>query len=274
MRDYLVERDARVVTVFHPLTFEQGSRHEIATYSQGHLLRRGKRQLLLRPPASFLVDPFVPLLPPRVDVWFGFNPLACARGLVARGQGRTRFVALWSVDFVPDRFGVGTTLTRVYDRLDRLAATRADARIELSGAAREGRDRRHGLGDTSRRTHVVPMGAWLDRLPTTPVDGFTRRRVVFLGHMVPRQGIDLLLDASVLLKRRNSEIVVEVIGGGPDEDRLRQRAAKLGLSGAVRFHGFVPDHREVEGSSPTLPLLSRRIDRDTGHSPRMQIRAS
>jgi glycosyltransferase involved in cell wall biosynthesis len=246
LRDYLVARDADVVTTFHPLTSEQGTHHEIAEYSQGSLLRRRTRQLFLRPPASFLLDPLVPLLPPRVDVWFGFNPLACARGLVARRQGRARFVALWSVDFVPDRFGPGTMQTRVYDRLDRLSATRSDARIELSEAAREGRNRRHGLDDGSDRTHVVPMGAWVDRLPTTPADGFTRRRVVFLGHLVPRQGLDLLLQTSLLLRERGLGISVDVIGGGPAEAQLRRQADALELGETVRFHGFVPDHRDVE----------------------------
>jgi glycosyltransferase involved in cell wall biosynthesis len=246
LRDFLVARGADVVTMFHPLTPEQGTRHEITEYAHGGLLRQETRQLLLRPPASFLLDPFVPLIPPRVDVWFGFNPLACARGLVARRQGRARFVALWSVDFVPDRFGAGTMPTRVYDRLDKLSATRADARIELSDAARDGRNRRHGLDESSDRTRVVPMGAWVDRVATTPADGFARRRVVFLGHLVPRQGLDLLLRTMLLLKERNLGITVEVIGGGPEEAALRQQADALGLAEVIRFHGFVPDHRDVE----------------------------
>lgn len=246
LRDYLVARDADVVTMFHPLTSEQGTHHEITEYSQGGLRRRQTRQLLLRPPASFLLDPFVPLLPRRVDVWFGFNPLACARGLVARRQGRARFVAQWSVDFVPDRFGAGTMQTRIYDHLDKLSAIRSDARIELSEAAREGRNRRHGLVDGSDRTQVVPMGAWVDRVATTPAEGFARRRVVFLGHLVPRQGLDLLLQTSLLLRERDLGITLEVIGGGPEEAQLRQQANALGVAEVIRFQGFVPDHRDVE----------------------------
>jgi glycosyltransferase involved in cell wall biosynthesis len=246
LRDFLVARDADVVTMFHPLTSEQGTRHEITEYSQGGVLRRSTRQLLLRPPASFLLDPFVPLLPPRVDVWFGFNPLACTRGLVARRQGRARLVVLWSVDFVPDRFGPGTMQTRLYDRLDRLSAIRCDARVELSEAAREGRNRRHGLDDRSDRTRIVPMGAWVDRVPTTPADGFSRRRVVFLGHLVPRQGLDLLLQTTALLQERDLGVTVEVIGSGPAEADLRQQADAMGLADVIRFHGFVPDHRDVE----------------------------
>jgi glycosyltransferase involved in cell wall biosynthesis len=246
LRDYLVEREARVVTIFHPLTAEQGTRHVIATYAHGDRVDERSVRLPLRPPLSFALDPFVPLRSPRVDVWFGFNPLACARGLLARSRGRARFVALWSVDFVPDRFGPGA-LTRLYDRLDRLCCIRADARIELSQAAREGRNARHGLTGDAARAHVAPMGAWLDRVPTTPPDGYRRRSVVFLGHLVARQGVATLLDALALLSARDERITADIIGTGPLEGDLRNQAQHLDLAGNVTFHGYVADHRDAEG---------------------------
>jgi glycosyltransferase involved in cell wall biosynthesis len=245
LRDYLVARDANVVTIFHPLTPEQGSSHIVATYAGGAQVDERRVRLPLGPPASFVLDPFVPLLPPKVDAWFGFNPLACARGLVARGQGRARRVVLWSVDFVPDRFGRGTLPTRIYDRVDRLSCRRADARIELSAAARDGRNRRHDLPPEAARAHVVPMGAWIDRIPTTPPDGLRQRRVVFLGHLVARQGVGTLLAALATL----DDVAADVIGTGPLEAELREHARRAGLD--VTFHGYVADHRDVE------QLLSR-----------------
>jgi glycosyltransferase involved in cell wall biosynthesis len=245
IRDYLVERDARVVTVFHPLTREQGLRHLVVEYAGSRKVHARSRTIPLRPPLSFAFDPFVPLRVPAVDLWLGFNPLACARGLAARRFRRAGQVVLWSVDFVPDRFG-RTPLTWLYDRLDRLCCTRADARVELSAAARDARNRRHGLEPSAVPVHVVPMGAWLERVPTVPDDAFERRRVVFLGHLVPRQGVDLLLEALALLAARDQGVGADVIGTGSEEDALRERARALGLGETVAFHGFVPDHRDVE----------------------------
>jgi glycosyltransferase involved in cell wall biosynthesis len=229
LRDYLVGKGNEVCTIFHPLTAEQGRTHLVTTYARGERVRERPVRLPLRPPASFALDPFVPLLPQRVDVWFGFNPLACARGLVARADR----VVLWSVDFVPDRFGRDTLATRIYDRIDRLCCVRADARVELSEAARNARNARHGLGDAS--AHIVPMGAWLDRVPTTTAESFRRGRVVFLGHLVERQGVETLLAA---LDGRPAD----VIGTGPLATELRAQAPDN-----VMFHGYVADHREVEG---------------------------
>lgn len=246
LRDYLVAHDADVLTIFHPLTPEHGKKHVIARYAGGRRLDERSIGLPLRPPLSFALDPLVPLLPPQVDTWFGFNPLACARGLVARRLGRARSVVLWSVDFVPDRFGASTIPTRIYDRLDRLCCTRADARVELSEAARDARNLRHTLAEAKAPTYVVPMGAWLERVPKTPTDGFVGRRVVFLGHLVPRQGLDVLLDALAIVKNHGGDVSADVIGTGPLEQPLRQRSAVLGLDDTVRFHGFVTDHRDVE----------------------------
>ena len=240
LRDYLVARGDRVVTIFHPLTHEQGGRHVITVYAGGTAVHERTVRLPLRAPMSYAVDPFVPLLPPRVDAWFGFNPLACARGIVARRQRRARRVMLWSVDFVPDRFGRGSLPTRVYDRVDRLCCRRADARIELSEAARDARNQRHELPPQSADAYVVPMGAWIARVPTTPPDGFRVRRIVFLGHLVARQGVGTLLEALASL----ADVTADVIGTGPLETELRDHAKRAGLP--VTFHGYVADHREVE----------------------------
>jgi glycosyltransferase involved in cell wall biosynthesis len=236
LRDYLVAHDVDVVTVFHPLTPEQGRQHRLATYGGGKQLDERVVTLPLRPPASYALDPFVPLLPPKADAWFGFNPLACARGLLPRRAPR---VVLWSVDFVPDRFGRGTLPTRLYDRLDRLSCRRADARVELSDTARDARNARHNLAGAAAQAHVVPMGAWIDRVPTTPPEGYATRRVVFLGHLVTRQGVETLLDAIA-----ECRLPADVIGTGPLEHELRARARDLGVD--VTFHGYLAEHRDVE----------------------------
>jgi glycosyltransferase involved in cell wall biosynthesis len=245
LRDYLVPRASSVVAVFHPLTREQGTKHVVGEYTAGRQVRTRSISLPLRPPLSFASDPFIPLRMPVVDLWFGFNPLACARGLAARKLARAERVVLWSVDFVPARFG-RTPLTRLYDRLDQLCCTRADVRVELSATARDARNRRHALEDGVVPTHVVPMGAWLSRVPKSSGDAFVRRRVVFLGHLVPRQGVAVLLEALWQLDRRGASVETDIIGDGPLLGELQAHAARLAIDARVRFHGFVEDHRRVE----------------------------
>jgi glycosyltransferase involved in cell wall biosynthesis len=246
LRDYLIGEAADVYVVSHPLSAEDGRAHTIRQYVAGELADERVLRTPFRPPLSYVADPLIPLLPPRVDAWFGFNPLACMRGLLARRSGRAPFVALWSVDFVPDRFGAGNPATRVYDRLDRACCMHANARIELSGVARDARTQRHHLPPESAPAHVVPMGAWLARVPTTTRDAFARRHAVFLGHLVPRQGVELFVDALAVLVERSEPMTADIIGTGPLEDSLRQQVAERGLERHVNVHGFVADHGDVE----------------------------
>ena len=235
----LAENARRVTVVLHPLVDEGDTRHLISVYEHGSQVRSRRIRLPFRPPLTYPLDLVVPLQIGEVDGWFGFNSLACARGLAWRAGT----VVYWCVDFVPDRFGTGVA-TRVYDWLDRLCSTRADARFELSEAALEGRNERHGLTASDLApTRVVPMGAWLDRVPTTDPDGYRRKRVIYLGHLVPRQGVQLLVEALALL---DPEITAEVVGRGPLEEELRRAAAELGHAERITFHGFVEDHRDVE----------------------------
>ena len=244
--DYLVKHRARrLTTVFHPLEPEQDPHHVVTVYEPDVEPRERRIRLPSRPPFTYVLDPFVPLWPERVDGWFGFNNLACARGLLARRLGRADTVVYWAVDFVPDRFG-DNLITRAYDRLDAICSRSADARIELSEPALRGRSEHLGLGPGAAPGHVIPVGAWLDRVAVTPQDGWKARRVLYVGHLVPRQGVGLLVEALELLVRRGVDFEAEIAGSGPQDDELRQQAARAGLDGRVRFPGFISDQRGVE----------------------------
>jgi glycosyltransferase involved in cell wall biosynthesis len=246
VRDYLLAREApRVTTVVHPLNPEDDPVRRITVYENGRRVRERTVRLPNRPPATYVFDPVVPFWPHHVDCWIGFNNVATARGLVQRRLGRAHAVVHWAVDFVPDRFGNGV-LTRLYDRLDAMVCRRADLRVEVSEPALAARNERHGLGSEAAPATVAPIGAWVDRTPTTPEDGWKARRVIFLGHLVPRQGVGKLVEALSLLAARGVEFEAEVAGRGPIEDALRAQVADAGLDRRVRFVGFLSDHREVE----------------------------
>lgn len=178
-------------------------------------------------------------------------------GIAARARGRAGAVVYWAVDFVPDRFGAGSPLTRAYDRLDRWVCRHADHWVDLSRPALEGRAARHGFGPAeTAHARVVPVGVWLDRVPTVTEDGWRARRVAFLGHLVPRQGVAQLVEAIALLRRRGDDVTLAIAGHGPQEEELRRGVAALGMGDAVRFHGFLSDHRDVEAFLATASVAA------------------
>lgn len=245
VRDFLIaRRAARVVAVFHPLSSSDPARHEMSIWERGQPVDRRVWRLPSRPPFTYPLDLFTPLSMPGVDCWFGFNALACWRGIRARRAGRTKQAIYWCVDFVRSRFGSGP-LTRLYESLDGYCCTKADFRFDISQAAALARDARHA-GRTLAPTRIVPMGAWIDQVAVTPEDGRISQKVVYLGNLVRTQGGTVLIDALAKLAKRNARFTAEVIGRGPLMDEMQSKAHGSGISDRVRFYGYVEDHRDVE----------------------------
>jgi glycosyltransferase involved in cell wall biosynthesis len=247
LRDFLVSRRVpRLTTIRHPLIAEDTPEHEVREWRRGELVRERRVRLPSRPPLTYPLDLLVPVWPTVVDGWVGFNALACGRGIAARAVGRVGKVAYWCVDYVDSRFGRGP-LTNVFEAVDGWCCRRADARFEVSQDALDARSARHRRNAWRLApARVVPMGAWLDRMPTTSDGAYARRRVVYLGHLVPRQGVALLIDAISILQRRGAGVSADIVGHGSQEQELHRRVREHGLVDVVNFHGFVEDHREIE----------------------------
>jgi glycosyltransferase involved in cell wall biosynthesis len=244
LRDFLVERGAALVTtIFHPLMTIGEPDHEVKVWERGRLVHERVYHLPSRPPLTYPLDLLVPLWPPKVDLWVGYNALATWRGLEARRLGRAGQVVYWGVDFVRDRFG-RNPVTGFYEWLDGHCCRRANARFELSEAARQARDRRHAERPLAP-SYVVPMGAWMERIPITRPDGEQARKVVYLGSLIPTQGGLKLMEALGILAAEGVPFTAEVVGRGPLEEQMKQRAAALGMADLVKFHGFVADDGEV-----------------------------
>ncbi len=63
------------------------------------------------------------------------------------------------------------------------------------------------------------------------------RVVVGVGRLVEKKGFAYLLEAVALLRDRGQSVRLDLVGGGAEEPALRVRAARLGLTDLVTFHG-------------------------------------
>lgn len=248
LRDYLLDKGAKkVITIAHPLVPEAVNKHIVTYYENGKIARKKEVTLPHKPPFTYLMDPFVPLRLPHTTAWIGFNNLAAFRGLQRRALGKTDKVIYWAVDFVADRFGKGNIATKAYNKLDKYVATKVNARVELSPVGISSRNKYLGLKKSMiAPTFVVPMGAWLNRTPKVPSDAWKKHKIVYLGHLVERQGVGTLIQAISILTQKGITVTAEVIGAGPMENSLRGQAKELGVDKLIKFHGFVKDHKDVE----------------------------
>jgi glycosyltransferase involved in cell wall biosynthesis len=256
---YLLQRHAReVLVVKHPLVADARGAHTATLWREGHLAVKRHIRLPFMPPFTYLFDLLTPRLPiTSTDVWIGFNNLNTFRGLRWRGRGRACRVIFSCVDFTPDRFGRGSAITAAYNWLDRRCSLGSDEIWSVSEACQRGRLEAFGLFDRVR-AKVVPMGVWIDRCPCATSESFRRGELVFLGHLLEKQGLQVAIRALPLLGEAFSHVTIKVIGAGPFEAALKQLAEDHGVGNRVRFLGFVDSHMDVErelaGSAAALAM--------------------
>lgn len=107
------------------------------------------------------------------------------------------------------------------------------------------------LGAPMARVEVQPMGADLSerfRLDASTVR--SPNELLYVGRLVEKKGVHHLLAAMPAIVRQRPGTRLTVVGGGPDQDKLRRQAADLGVTSCVEFLGPLPQSE--------LPALYRR----------------
>ncbi len=144
-----------------------------------------------------------------------------------------------------------------------------DAVVTVSRAIGDAAD---AIARPKRPITVVPNGADAEvfmprgagearRRRGIPVDGPV---ISYVGKLVPRKGVDTLIEAMGLLARREGGAPHLVMAGiGPMRDGLEHRARELGIDGRITWLGKVP-HDDVgwvmsTGDVFVLPSLSEGL---------------
>lgn len=133
------------------------------------------------------------------------------------------------IRFAERRFPVARRFLRWYCRRSHLIAISKSTRESLRPY-------------TDREIEIIPYGVPFSE---ESVRAVTRRPDVplflFVGRLVARKGVDRLLQA--LSRSMDRQWRLEIVGFGPERDRLLEIVGDLGLEGRVEFLGRVDDER-------------------------------
>ncbi|WP_375270793.1 glycosyltransferase [Sphingomonas sp.] len=128
-------------------------------------------------------------------------------------------------------------------RTQALLAEKIGAAAAVRTVSEFGRDflRANVAGMAARDIHVIHSSVDVTRItPVADLPATDPFRILYVGALEPKKGVQHLLDALVLAGSALGEWRCDLIGHGPDADTLRARAAQLGLADRVRFHGAQP----------------------------------
>lgn len=173
------------------------------------------------------------LLTRRVDVVLLGDPVLSGLGWLAKRFRVPVAVVVHGLDI--------TYPAVVYQRyLDWMFWNRFDACIGISRHVREIVRQRLGTGGCC---HLIHPGVDLSPDPPPVVDGHGQSpRLLILGRLVPRKGALWLVEHVLpALVPALPTLQLDIVGDGPDHERIAGAIAALGLQAHVSLHGAVDD---------------------------------
>jgi L-malate glycosyltransferase len=67
--------------------------------------------------------------------------------------------------------------------------------------------------------------------------------IVTVARLIPRKGIDVLIDACTQINENGFHFELHIIGEGPEEENLRKKADACNLSSRIHFYGRMEKHQ-------------------------------
>lgn len=117
--------------------------------------------------------------------------------------------------------------------------------------------------DRIRSLAGLPPMAELD-----PADGpeFSERDFISVARLVPKKNLDMLLEAYALyVQNADTPRRLHMVGSGPQEAMLKDKARDLGVAETVIFHGFLQTEAVSRQMAQSLALLLPSIEEQFGN---------
>ncbi len=93
--------------------------------------------------------------------------------------------------------------------------------------------------DLPAKTEIIPMGVDTEIFHPGSHKPSRSSKIIFLGRVIEQKGIEVLLDAFSRVLSEMPEAELEIIGYGPEKDRLIRKVKELGMENSVRLCGRV-----------------------------------
>ena len=252
LRDYFIKNKATFAFLENPFSYNKNEkRSKITFYQKGKLVNsyqgisfKGSEVLY------FFKDFFTTLiltirLRKKFDVCIAADPLNTIAGWVLKKMRFFKKLIFWTIDYTPKRFD-NIFLNKIYHSLDRFCCYHGDLLWNSSGRMKRAR-KENGvdLGKCPKEVIIVD-GCHFDDIGRLSDKIINRFRLVFMGHLIPNKGVDLILLSLPEVVKKYPKLSLTIIGTGPEEKKLKRMIKNLGIEKKVTFTGYVKEYKDVE----------------------------
>jgi len=193
----------------------------------------------------------------KYDVFIGSESINTLGGIILRKLGKVNRVIYYVIDFAPDRYA-NKILNKFYLWLDKFCSYHADFCWNNSPAYEQLRIKKlkynkkklapqinlsYGInGQENKKTCLAgpPVGGQAGRARKQE-----NKKIVFNGSVDKENGIDLIIEAIPQVLKKIPNIKLKLIGGGPEEELIKQKIKKMNLEKNVEITGYFFDRKKI-----------------------------
>lgn len=250
LENYLKGYVEKLAFIGHPFIFAKDKRSHIRLYTN----KKKKPQSYSSP--IFINNQLLMLLRDQIltfywvikhrpfDVYIGADCFNASVGVLLKKLGIVKQTVFYTIDYIPNRFP-NKFMNAFYHALDTFCVKHSDSVWNLSQVMVYEREKK-GVSQKYRdKQIVVPMGTE-GEITARPFRKIKRYTAVHMGHLIPKQGVQLVIESIPEIVKKIPQFHLDIIGGGSYENDLKKLAEKNKVSNYITWHGFIKDHTEVE----------------------------
>lgn len=253
LRDYLLNKRIKKLTFIGHSLIDQiidQKKSSIAVYEKGKQVYKKNVDQNAYGVLSYMFDFFLTTYwmikqKEKYDLFIGVDALNSFSGLLLRRLRKVDKVIFYAMDFHPSRFR-NSLLNFLYHKLEEISLKNSDEVWNVSPKIAEGRERFLRLLQKDYPQKVVSSGIWNDKVKKFPFNKVKKHQLLFLGHILKKQGLQMVLEAIPLIVKKIPDFKFIILGGGEYESNLKELAEKLKIQQYIDFRGWIRDRKIID----------------------------
>ena len=249
LRDYLLNKKvSKVIFIGLPLVEQKVS--SFTLYKNGEIFVQKRKLQYVSGVFSYILDFFLILYwhikqREKYDIFIGVDVLNCFAGLVLKRLNVINKVFFYALDFSPVRFS-NHLLNFIYHKMEVICIKNADEVWNVSPMIAQGRETFLYIPQKKYPQKVVHSGVWNDKIKKFPFSKVKKHQLLFLGHLLEKQGLQMVLQAIPLIVKKIPSFHLVILGGGEYEEPLKKKAKELHVEKYIEFKGWVKEREKID----------------------------
>lgn len=249
LRDYILDKKAKeLLFISHPLVEQR--RSSVVLYRKGRLISQRYITQPIHGIFSYILDFLLTIYwvikqKDKFNMLIAIDPLNAMSGLILKKLGKIDKVIFYSMDFNPIRFN-SALLNFIFHKIEEICVKNADEVWNVSPKIAEGREKFLSISQKKYNQKIVSSGVWIDKIKQVPFSEVKKHQLLFLGHILKKQGLQMVLEATVDIIKIIPDFKFLILGGGEYEEVLKSKAKKLGIENHVEFKGWIRDREIID----------------------------